>query len=288
MKKTRVNYHVPNLDRALVILDLLSKNPVGLTRNEIAASSGCSTTMVYRIVMTLADNGFLFRDEVSGRYRLSSKLLDIGVAGADEYSLAHVAWPEMTALRDATNLTVMLGCLNGDSEGVVLESAESRAMARFAVQKGLRVPSLHVGGWKCVLAYWPADRLNAYLDQTTFTRLTPHTPTSRATVLAALKEVRRLGYATDEAEMTEGNHCVVAPIFDRKGLPVGPLCLSGLSMQLPVSDFKKCGRQVREAADRISAKLGWSGQGGTAPSELLQRRASPSRGPAFQDQGRTP
>ena len=64
---------------------------------------------------------------MSGRYRLSSKLLDIGVAGADEYSLAHVAWPEMTALRDATGLTVMLGGLSGDFEGVVLESAESRA-----------------------------------------------------------------------------------------------------------------------------------------------------------------
>lgn len=261
MKKAKNNYHVPNLDRALVILELLARNPSGLNRNEIAAASGCSTTMVYRIVMTLADSGFLYRDEVSGRYRLSSKLLDIGVAGADEYSLVHVAWPEMAALRDATNLTVMLGCLNGDFEGVVLESAESRAMARFAVQKGLRVPSLHVGGWKCILAFWPEDRLNAYLDQATFAKLTAHTPTSRQAVLDALKVVRRLGYATDESEMTEGNHCVVAPIFDRKGMPVGPLCLSGLSMQLPATAFASCGKQVRDAADRISAKLGWSNKG---------------------------
>jgi DNA-binding IclR family transcriptional regulator len=262
MKKEKANYHVPNLDRALVILELLSKTPAGLNRNEIAAASGCSATMVYRIAMTLTDNGYLFRDEVSGRYRLSSKLLDIGVAGADEYSLAHVAWPEMAALRDATGLTVMLGGLNGDFEGVVLDSAESRAMARFAVQKGLRVPWLHVGGWKCLLAYWPEDRLNAYLDQASYPKLTARTLVTRVAVLEALEEVRRLGYAADESEMTEGNHCVVAPIFDRKGNPVGPLCLSGLSMQLPVSDFKKCGRQVREAADRISAKLGWNGRGG--------------------------
>ncbi|HNX33238.1 MAG TPA: IclR family transcriptional regulator [Kiritimatiellia bacterium] len=261
------NYHVPNLDRALVILDLLSKNPTGMNRNEIAAASACSTTMVYRIAMTLADNGFLFRDEISGRYRLSSKLLDLGVAGADEYSLAHVAWPEMAALRDATGLTVMLGSLIGEFEGVVLESAESRAMARFAVQKGLRVPWLHVGGWKCILAYWPEERVRAYLDQASFTRLTPHTLTSRKAVLDALKMVRRLGYAADESEMTEGNHCAVAPIFDRKGMPVGPLCLSGLATQLPVKDFAKCGRLVREAAGRISAKLGWNGNDGTRNTE---------------------
>ena len=261
MPKEPNNYHVPNLDRALVILDLLSKNPAGMSRNEMAAASGCSTTMVYRIAMTLADNGFLFRDETTGRYRLSSKLLDIGVAGSDEYSLTTVAWPEMTALRDATGITVMLGSIYGEFEGIVLESAESRAMARYVVQRGLRVPTLHVGGWKAVLAYWPEERLKAYLDQATFTALTPNTPTTREAVMSALKEVRRAGYAADESEMTEGNHCVVAPIFDRTGMPVGPLCLSGLAMQLPVKDFAKRGRQVREAADSISAKLGWTGKG---------------------------
>ena len=261
MTKKNNNYHVPNLDRALAILELLAKHPAGLNRNEIAAASGCSTTMVYRIVMTLADNGFLFRDEVSGRYRLSSKLLDLGVAGADEYSLTHVAWPEMTALRDATNLSVMLGSLYGEFEGVVLESAESQAMARYVVQRGLRVPMLHVGGWKCLLAYWPENRLNAYLEQATFKAITPNTPTARTAVLKALQEVRRVGYAADASEMTEGVPCVVAPIFDRTGVPVGPLCLSGLAAQLPVKDFAKRGKQVREAADRISAKLGWNGKG---------------------------
>ena len=252
-------YHVPNLDRALVILELLSKHPAGMNRNEIAAVTGCSTTMVYRIVMTLADNGFLFRDEVSGRYRLSLKLLDIGCAGSDEYSLTHVAWPEMIALRDATDMTVMLGFLVSEFEGLLLESAESRAMSRYVAQKGLRVPMLHVGGWKCVLAYWSEDRLNSYLEQATFKALTPNTPVTRAAVLKALQEVRRVGYAIDHAEMTDGNHCVVAPIFDRTGMPVGPLCLSGLTTQLPVKDFACRGKQVREAADRISAKLGWRG-----------------------------
>ena len=260
MAKAEKNYHVPNLDRTLVILDLLSKNPKGMNRNEIATASGCSTTMVYRIMLTLLDNGFVFRDETTGRYRLSLKLLDIGVAGSDEYSLTHEAWPEMCALRDATDMTVMLGCQTSEFEGLLLESAESRAMSRYVATKGLRVSTLHVGGWKCILAYWPKEKLNAYLDQATFKALTPNTPMTRKAVLQALEIVRRDGYAIDKAEMTEGNHCAVAPIFDRTGMPVGPLCLSGLTSQLPEKDFAQRGRQVREAADRISAKLGWNGK----------------------------
>ncbi|MDA3925121.1 MAG: IclR family transcriptional regulator [Kiritimatiellae bacterium] len=261
MAKAEKNYHVPNLDRALVIFELLSKNPTGMNRNEIATASGCSTTMVYRIMLTLLDNGFVFRDEASGRYRLSLKLLDIGLTGSDEYSLTHVAWPEMCDLRDATDMTVMLGCQVSEFEGLLLETAESRAMSRYVATKGLRVKTLHVGGWKCILAYWPAEKLNAYLDQATFKALTSNTPMTRKAVLKALEEVHRVGYAIDHAEMTEGNHCAVAPIFDRTGMPVGPLCLSGLTSQLPIKDFARRGRQVREAADRISAKLGWNGKG---------------------------
>jgi len=253
------NYHVPNLDRALVILDLLSKHPAGMNRNEIAAASGCSTTMVYRIVMTLADNGFLFRDEASGRYRLSSKLLDIGVSGSDEYSLTAVAWPEMAALRDATGITVMLGCLYNGEEGLLLETAESRSTVRFVVEKGVRTKDLHAGaGWKSILAFLPEDALSAVLDKLTFRTVTPNTVTSRDAFLKELAQIRRRGYAIDHAEITEGVHCVAAPVFDRKHLPVGTLSLSAPAVQLPVKDFAARGRQTRDAADRVSAKLGWT------------------------------
>jgi IclR family transcriptional regulator, acetate operon repressor len=258
MKKAANNYHVPNLDRALVILDLLANHPRGLTRNEIAAASGCSTTMVYRIVMTFTNNGFLFRDEASGRYRLSSKLLDLGCAGSDEYSLALLAWPEMTALRDATDITVMLGTLYNEREGLLLETAESRSAIRFWVNKGFRTSDLHAGaGWKSILAFLPEDRLTAILKNLTYRTLTPNTITSRKVFLGELAKTRKQGYATDCAEITAGVHCVAAPVFDRVGYPVGTLSLSAPAAQLPMQDFPEKGRQVCHAAMRISEKLGW-------------------------------
>jgi DNA-binding IclR family transcriptional regulator len=258
MAKATTNYHVPNLDRALVILDLLAKHPAGLNRNEIAEAARCSATMVYRIAMTLTDGGFLFRDEATGRYRLSSKLLDLGCAGSDEHSLTHAAWPEMTALRDETGISVMLGCLYGEQEGLLLETAESRAVIRFVVQKGFRTKALHAGaGWKSILAYLPQARLETILRRLTFEAVTPQTITSRESFLKELAKTRRQGYATDRQEITPGVHCVAAPIFSRGGQAVGTLSLSAPADQLPVSDFAERGRQTREAADRVSAKLGW-------------------------------
>lgn len=253
------NYHVPNLDRALVILDLLAHHPRGLTRSEIAAASGCSTTMVYRIVMTFLKNGFCFRDEGSGRYRLSSKLLDLGCAGSDEYSLTYLAWPEMTALRDATNITVMLGALYNEREGLLLETAESRSPVRFCVSKGIRTTALHAGaGWKSILAFLPADQQAVILKNLTYSALTPNTITSPKTFLGELAKTRKLGYAIDREEITVGVHCVAAPVFDRVGYPVGTLSLSAPADQLPVKDFSEKGRQVCRAAACVSRKLGWN------------------------------
>ncbi len=257
-RKKSANYHVPNLDRALIILGILADNPSGMTRNEIAVASGCSTTMVYRIAITLTQGGFLFRDETSGRYRLSSKLLELGCAGSDEHSLTHLAWPEMTALRDLTNITVMLGTLYSDSEGLLLETAESRSPIRFCVNRGFRTSALHAGaGWKSILAFLPADRLSAIIQNMSYKALTSNTITSRKALLAELDKIRRFGYATDRAEITAGVHCVAAPIFNRQGYPVGTLSLSAPAAQLPVQDFPGRGKQVCESAGRVSEKMGW-------------------------------
>lgn len=252
------DYHVPNLDRALVILEKLSQNPAGLNRNEIAAAADCSPTMVYRIMQTFAGQGWVYRNEATGAYRLSTKLLDIGIAGSDEYSLTAVAWPEMVALRDETNITVMLGCLYNKEEGLLLETAESRSPMRFAVEKGIRIRDLHAGaGWKSILAFLPGQELETLLGKLSFRKITSTTIISREAFLKELASIRRKGYATDNAEITEGVHCTAAPIFDRTGYPVGTLSLSAPAFQMPTGDFTQRGLQNRAASDRVSAKLGW-------------------------------
>ena len=255
------NYHVPNLDRALQIIEVLSSSPRGLNRNEIAAATGCTPTMVYRIMMTFTDAGWVYRDEATGIYRLSRRLLDLAVAGTDECSLVSLAWPEMCALRDETNITVQLGILAEDGTGLLLETAESRHPIRFVAEKGTRVTDLHAGaGWKAMIAFLPEEERASALDRLSYRKLTNTTITSRVAMEKVLEKVRASGYALDNAEMIEGLHCVAAPIFDRMGRPVGTLSLSAPAEQLPQKDFKRRAASVRAAAASVSAKLGWKGK----------------------------
>lgn len=259
-KKRQNDYHVPNLDRALVIIEKLSGSPRGLNRNEIAAATGCSPTMVYRIMMSLVDAGWAYRSEATGVYRLSRRILELALAGSDEYSLTSVAWPEMCALRDETGITVILGAFFGEGEGLVLETAESRSPIRFVAEKGIHTPDLHAGaGWKSMLAFLPEEPCRRMLERLSYRRLTNTTITSRAALEKELEQVRTQGYAIDDAEMTEGVHCLAAPILDRTGYPVGTLSLSAPSEQLPQKDFKRRAAAVMRATAAVSAKLGWKG-----------------------------
>ena len=262
---TRRDYHVPNLDRALCIMEKLAAAPRGLNRNEIAAAAGCSPNMVYRIMMTLADAGWAYRNAETGAYRLSRRLLDIAVAGSDEHSLAAEAWPEMCRLRDRTGITVLLGALTGEGEGLLLEAAESRNPLRFVAEKGLHTKDLHAGaGWKSIMAFLPKPELERLLDGLSYRRITATTVTTRAALEKELKRVRARGYAEDNGELTEGVHCIAAPVFDRTGCPVGTLSLSAPAEQLPVRDFARNAKLVKEACAAVSARLGWNGKGGLA------------------------
>ncbi len=56
-------YSVPNLERALSVLELLSKHPEGLTRTELADILDIPSNSAYRISMSLFTNGYISRDE---------------------------------------------------------------------------------------------------------------------------------------------------------------------------------------------------------------------------------
>src|SRR5512140_2763376 len=74
-KKSR--YSVPNLERALQMLEFLLDYPDGLSQSELASRLRCSKTSVFRITSTLLQWGYLERKEERSLV-VSRKLLAMG------------------------------------------------------------------------------------------------------------------------------------------------------------------------------------------------------------------
>ena len=252
----KTNYNVPNLERGLLVIELLANYKQGLTLSEIIDTLGISKTSAFRIVSTLIFKNYLQKNETTKKITLSRKLLTLGISSMNEQSIVELSIDVMRALRDELRESVMLGILMED-KGVILEQVSSSYPVKLYVEQGTYF-NLHssVGG-KCILAFLPELELNMVLKTMSLKQLTANTITTKSEFRNALKCVRKNGFAVDNGEDIQGIHCVGAPIFNEYGHPIAALWITAPHGRLPHSEFEEKGRIVARYALEISSKYGY-------------------------------
>jgi DNA-binding IclR family transcriptional regulator len=250
-------YHVNNLERALKILELFSTNPEGLTTAQITEKLKIPRNSVFRITATLHDYGYLTRNNESKRFQLSPKLWIIAHSALSEQNLVEKSIPVMHDLRDKYGETVALGILRGQ-EGMVIEEISGTHPFRFVLEPGKRFSIHSSAPGKAILAFLHETERNNIIEILDFTRFNERTITNKRVFKRCLEKVRTSGYAIDEAEGTEGMHCVGAPVFNHKGQPIAAIWIAGPSIRITRKDFKSIGVVVKMHADQISTSYGYT------------------------------
>lgn len=117
-------YHVPNLERALKLIEFLDAHPEGRSMSELAEALGFPRNSVFRITMTLLKHGYLERMD-EGRLVLSRKVLGIGYRAVGECGIVESSLDVMRQLRDAVKETVCLSVLlDGDRKNPAGDNKE--------------------------------------------------------------------------------------------------------------------------------------------------------------------
>jgi DNA-binding IclR family transcriptional regulator len=99
------------LDRGLRVLEVLASAPKGMTVTELSAGLGVNRTVVYRLISTLEQHGFVRRD---ARGRLFVGLGVLNLASAVQPLLRDLAVPVLRSLADAIGCTAHLTVADGD------------------------------------------------------------------------------------------------------------------------------------------------------------------------------
>jgi DNA-binding IclR family transcriptional regulator len=248
----------PALDRALDILELLSRSPAGQTLSELSEQLQLPKNSVFRITQTLLARGYLVRDSDTLAFRLTSRLLRLAPPRWGSVSLPAISREAMIALRDKTRETVQLGVLSG-LEGVIIDQVEGLEPLRISVDLGLRFSLHNNAPGKLLLAYSPVEQRNTLLARIKLPPTTSRTITTKSELLAECNRILECGYSVDFAESDEGIHCVAAPIFDANETVVAALWVSGPAKRLPKSKFRELGAQVSATSSRISRTIGGLG-----------------------------
>ncbi len=264
-------YHVPNLERALSVLETLSQQRTGLTAAELVDALTVPKNSIFRITMTLLNLGYLRRNEATKRFSLSPKLISLGYAAVAPPNLREASIEAMKSLRDLTRETVLLGTLV-DDEGVVLEQVASPEPIKFLVDAGTRFPLHTSAPGKVILAFLPEFERESILRRLELTRFNERTITTREALMDDLKAAYGAGFAVDRAEEIDGVHCLSAPILDHRGHPVAALWVTGPSFRLTEKHFPEIALLVMEHAKQISNNIGFNGTGVRNPEVRIQKR----------------
>lgn len=195
--------------RVLAVLDTFDATHPILTLTEISRRSGLTLTTTHRLIGELVQWGALERDD-DGRYSVGLRLLELTAHAPRGLRLRELAQPHLDDLHHVTRANVHLTVRDG-YEAVYIESLRARGGAEVLSRLGGRWP-LHATGTGQVLLAHAEPTVQETVLSSVLTRYTKHTITDTERLRGVLADVRHLGIAIAESQLTVGVMAIAVPI----------------------------------------------------------------------------
>jgi DNA-binding IclR family transcriptional regulator len=242
------------LHKTLDILETVKSRESGYRLADLARAVELPKATVYRILTTLEGRGYLDRG-ADGSYRIARKLFDMQRPVSVEQILNRVAQPVMERLVASCKETVNLGILDA-GEVVVINTVESPQAVRMSSKIGNRRHLHSTALGKVFLAGLPQKEFLRLIRLKGMPKLTPHTLTAKADVVAEIERVARQGYALDNQENEIEGRCCGAPIVGPGGRVVGALSISGPVFRMDLARAKSLVPELKDRCGEIAAAVG--------------------------------
>jgi DNA-binding IclR family transcriptional regulator len=239
--------------RGLALMESLAASGVPMGLTELARSINLDKGTAARLLGTLVAAGYA-RKDASGKYVLTSKLMQLGQGAFSDFDLRQRSRPYLTRLRDEVNETVHLGVIEND-EVLYLDQLQPTHALILVVMTGQRCPLYSTALGKAMLAGLGESEREQILRRLTFSSRTVATITSRAALRAELRLTAERGYAIDAEENVVGGTCVGAAILGRHGAVLGAVSIAYPSSRN--SDrMDQLGAKALATANAISGEAG--------------------------------
>jgi len=178
---------------ALTVLNLRD----GATVSEVAQEIRLPRTTVYRILETLCNAGFVFRDAADERYRLTILVRGLSDGFDDEAWVTQIAKPFINDLCRDIVWPVSIATLSGTTMLVRESTDHGSPMALERYPAGFRAPLLTTTTGRVYLANSRPQQSDALIDLLARSNKEDDKPArARAELQRALAEIKAAGYAT--------------------------------------------------------------------------------------------
>ena len=249
-------YRVEALAKGLQILRLFTTERPQLRLKDIVTLSGLPMPTAFRLVATLASEGFLER-LADGVVRPGTAILQLGLATLEGLDVVSASTLILRELAEQTKQTVNLGVLSG-ADVVYVGRIYSQSLVTANIRVGSSLPAIVTSIGKVLLAHLSDAERSACMSAATFGgSYGPNAVRSLAELDAQLVRIRTDGFATQDQEVAAGLRSIAAPVRQADGAVV-----AGINIAVPAAQFtlKQLNAAFREpllaAARQISLRLG--------------------------------
>lgn len=211
-------YRAPALDKGLDILEILARQPGGLTRAEIVKAMGRSPSEIYRMLERLVARQYVTRIDGGDRYALTMKLFLLAHSHPPLRRIIAQAQPLMDAFARETRQSCHL-VMPDAGHGVVLAQASPDYHWEFRVRIGAQLDLFETSSGLTLLAFQRPERRAEVLatwgvadGEKRLAGIEPH-----------LAEVRRAGYRQGPSAQLVGVIDMSVPVIGPDGDGVAAL-----------------------------------------------------------------
>lgn len=229
---------IQSVDRALDLLELLCSLPHDAKLQDIAALSGLKASTCHHLLSTLVARRFIARNSARRTYIPGPRIMELAQHMMSRVDLLAEATPYLEQLRQQLQETVYLGAMKGTDLQVLqwLDCPRpGHGIGHVDVTDAAHATALG----KSILAWLPEPQIARVVADKGMHRFTETTIGSLGTLIEALRQIRRYGFAIEDQEFRDGVVAVASAVRDRNGAVIGAI---GSSIPLARADHASLDR----------------------------------------------
>ncbi len=243
----------PSVEASTKIISFLAESEREVGISEISRGTEINKNMVFRILNTLENEGWVYCHEQ--KYSLTLSLFGLASKPISRLSLNTAATPILYDLLNKTGESTYLGILKEDKV-LYIQHLDGVKSVRVAGQVGGEYELYCSAPGKVLLSFADKEFIESYLLKS-FEKKTKNTVIEKHEILENLEKIRKNGYATDLEEFGNGITCVAAPIYDYSGKVIAAIGCSAFTFDNRCDEaVEQMLPDVSKAAKEISIRLG--------------------------------
>ncbi len=203
--------YIQSLDKGLKILKAFNRDKQTMTLSEVAKETNITRASARRFLLTFCYLGYM--NKKGKKFRLNSKVLELGYNYMASLDIGEIAKPYLKALSNTINESCSIASLE-DTNIVYLMRQQASKITSINLNPGANLPAHVTSLGRTIMAFnnFSDDYLNAF----DYKPYTDNSITDKNALKLELIKIRQQGWGLVDQELELGVRSISVPIYSKR------------------------------------------------------------------------